>query len=245
MRAGMRMGGGGGVQFTPLTKMLLMFLVGLFIAQKVLESFVGFPMLATFGWMPFGQGFQPWQPFTGWFLNGSVMRAFFDWLFLFFILPAVEPMFTLERLKRFAFFTYFGSIIVGFLMLLTGIVHINGVWFGIEPFLAALLVLFGLSRPNATILLMFIIPIKAAWVAWGSGLLCLLNLLDGRSLDSAMWLAGWISGYIWLKGGMSGGLKKVLLRYKQRRIKQRLSTFDVIDGGKGWGNTPGGDDTVH
>ena len=86
MRAGMRMGGGGGVQFTPLTKMLLMFLVGLFIVQKVLESFVGFPMLATFGWMPFGQGFQPWQPFTGWFLNGSVMRAFFDWLFLFFIL---------------------------------------------------------------------------------------------------------------------------------------------------------------
>ena len=150
-----------------------------------------------------------------------------------------------ERLKRFAFFTYFGSIIVGFLMLLTGIVHINGVWFGIEPFLAALLVLFGLSRPNATILLMFIIPIKAAWVAWGSGLLCLLNLLDGRSLSSAMWLAGWLSGYIWLKGGMSGGLKKILLRYKQRRIKQRLSTFDVIDGGKGWGHTPGSDETIH
>ena len=160
MELRMRMGGGGGVQFTPLTKMLLMFLVGLFIAQKVLES-VGFPMLATFGWMPFGQG-QPWQPFTGWFLNGSVMRAFFDWLFLFFILPAVEPMFTLERLKRFAFFTYFGSIIVGFLMLLTDRSHQRRlVWH--RALLAALLVLFGLSRPNATILLMFIIPIKAAW----------------------------------------------------------------------------------
>ena len=45
MRAGMRMGGGGRVQFTPLTKMLLMFLVGLFIVQKVLESFVGFSCL--------------------------------------------------------------------------------------------------------------------------------------------------------------------------------------------------------
>ena len=32
--------------------------------------------------------------------------------------------------------------------------------------------------------------------------------------------------------------EEVLLRYKQRRIKQRLSTFDVIDGGKGWETHP-------
>ena len=188
MRQGMRMSGGG-LQFTPLTKLLLIVLIGLFMVQKILESWLGFPMLATFGWRPFGQGFEPWQPFTAFFLNGSVMRAFFDWLFLFFILPAVEPMFTQDRLRRFAISTYFGTIAIGFLMLLTGAVRNTGVWFGIEPFLAALLVIFGLSRPNATILLMFILPIKAAWVAWGSGLLCLLHLLDGRDLGSAMWLA--------------------------------------------------------
>ena len=244
MRQGMRMSGGG-LQFTPLTKMLLIVLIGIFIVQKVLESWLGFPMLATFGWLPFGQGFQPWQPFTAFFLNGGVTRAFFDWLFLFFILPAVEPMFTPDRLRRFALSTYFGTIIIGFLMLAVGAVRINGVWFGIEPFLAALLVVFGLSRPNATILLMFILPIKAAWVAWGSGLLCLLNLLDGRDLNSAMWLAGWISGYVWLRGGISQGLKRPFLRWKQAKVKKKLSTFDVIDGGKGWGNTPDSDDTIH
>ena len=120
-------------------------------------------------------------------------------------------------------------------MLLTGIVHINGVWFGIEPFLAALLVLFGLESAQRDHPVDVHHPHQGRLGGVGSGLLCLLNLLDGRSLDSAMWLAGWVSGYVWLKGGMSGGLKKVLLRYKQRRIKQRLSTFDVIDGGKGWG----------
>ena len=97
---------------------------------------------------------------------------------------------------------------------------------------------------------MFIIPIKAAWVAWGSGLLCLLNLLSDRDLNSAMWLAGWVSGYLWLKGGVGQGLKRPFLRWKQTKIKKKkkkkkLSTFDVIDGGKGWGNTPDGDDTVH
>ena len=244
MRQGMRMAGGG-IQFTPLTKLLLAVLVGLYIVQQLLESWLGFPMLATFGWRPFGQGFQPWQPFTAFFLNGEVTRAFFNWLFLFFILPAVEPMFTTERLGRFALFTYLGSIVVGFVLMLTGAVHLNNVWFGIEPFLAALLVIFGLSRPNATILLMFVIPIKAAWVAWGSGLLCLLHLLSDRDLGSAMWLAGWISGYMWLRGGIGQAFRRPFLRWQNARIKKKLSTFNVIEGGKGWGKTPDNDDTIH
>ncbi len=244
MRQGMRMSGGG-ISFTPLTKLLLTILVGLYITQQVLETWLGFPMLATFGWRPFGQGFQPWQPFTAFFLNGAVTRAFFDWLFLFFILPAIEPLFSVRRLSNLALFTYLGSVTVCFLLMLTGAVHINGVWFGIEPFLAALLVIFGLSRPNATILLMFIIPIKAAWVAWGSGLLCLLHLLSDRDMSSAMWLSGWISGYLWIRGGIELPLKRFWLRRKHTKIKKRLSTFDVIEGGKGWGSSSDGDDLVH
>jgi hypothetical protein len=111
--------------------------------------------------------------------------------------------------------------------------------------LAALLVIFGLSRPNATILLMFIIPIKAAWVAWGSGLLCLLHLLSDRDMSSAMWLSGWISGYLWIRGGIEQPLKRFWLRRKHTKIKKRLSTFDVIEGGKGWGSSSDGDDLVH
>ena len=244
MRRGMT-SAGGGISFTPLTKLLLSLLVGMYIVQQLLDSWLGFPMLETFGWRPFGMGFQPWQPFTAFFLNGDVTRAFFDWLFLFFILPAVEPMFSTERLKRFALFTYLGSITVGFMLMLTGAVHLNSVWFGIEPFLAALLVIFGLSRPNATILLMFIIPIKAAWVAWGSGLLCLLHLLADRDLSSAMWLSGWLSGYLWLRGGIAKVLRRPYLRWQNAKVKRKLSSFDVIEGGKGWGSTADDDDIVH
>ena len=50
MRQGMRMAGGG-LQFTPLSKLLLSILIGLYITQQVLESWLGFPMLATFGWL--------------------------------------------------------------------------------------------------------------------------------------------------------------------------------------------------
>jgi hypothetical protein len=141
--------------------------------------------------------------------------------------------------------TYLGSIVLGMVFLLTGMVHINnGVWFGIEPFLAGLLVIFGLSRPNAQILLFFVLPVRAAWVAWGSGLLCLLYLLSDRNLSSAMWAAGWISGFVWLRGGMQKTIKQQILRWKQRQLKQKLSRFDVIEGGQGWGSVSD-DDNVH
>jgi membrane associated rhomboid family serine protease len=242
MRQGMRMGGGGGLSFTPLTKSLLTTLVALYIGQLVIGAPVAMGLLA---WNPFGAGFQPWQPFTAFFLNGTPMRAFFDWLFLFFILPPVEQLFGRDKLFRFAVSTYLGSIVLGMVFLLTGMVHINnGVWFGIEPFLAGLLVIFGLSRPNAQILLFFVLPVRAAWVAWGSGLLCLLYLLSDRNLSSAMWAAGWISGFVWLRGGMQKTIKQQILRWKQRQLKQKLSRFDVIEGGQGWGSVSD-DDNVH
>lgn len=243
MRRGMQMTGGG-FQFTQLSKTVLMALVGLYVVQLLAESWIGLPVIATFAWLPFGAGFEPWQPFTAFFLNGSPTRAFFDWLFIFFILPAVEPLFTREQLKRFAGFTYLGCIVFGFALLLLGAVQVRGAWLGIEPILAGLLVLFGLSRPNATIYLMFIIPIKASWVAWGSGLLCLLNLLAERELGSAMWMGGWLCGYAWLRGGIMPTIRKTLLRYKHAQTKRKLAKFDVIEGGRGWG-TSGDDDLVH
>lgn len=243
MRRGMQISGGG-FQFTELSKSVLIALVSLYVIQLVAESWLGLPVLSTLAWLPFGAGFEPWQPFTAFFLNGSPTRAFFDWLFIFFILPAVEPLFTREQLKRFAVFSYLGCIVFGFAMLLIGAVQVRGAWLGIEPLLAGLLVLFGLSRPNATIYLMFIIPIKASWVAWGSGLLCLLNLLAERELGSAMWMGGWLCGYAWLRGGIMPTIRKTLLRYKHAQTKRKLAKFDVIEGGRGWGSS-GDDDLVH
>lgn len=236
---------GGGFQFTPLSRAVLIALVGIYVLQLFAESWMRLPVTQTLAWYPFGGGFEPWQPFTAFFLNGSPTRAFFAWLFLFFILPAVESMFSVEQLKRFAVFGYLGSIVFGFALLLVGAAeHRFGAWYGLEPLLAGLLVVFGLSRPNATILLMFIIPIKAAWVAWGSGLLCALNLLSDRDLGSAMHMGGWLCGYIWLKGGIMPTIRKTLLRLKHKQVKRKLSRFDVIEGGKGWGNS-GDDDMVH
>lgn len=242
---------GGGPSFTPLSKTILITLFALYVVQQLAERWMGLPVFQTLAWWPFRGGFQPWQPFTAFALNGGVLQAFFDWLFLFFLLPPLEQMFNKRQLMRAAISTYLGCIVLGMVLVVMGAVSVKGPWFGIQPFLAAMLVLFGLSRPNAQIYLFFVLPVKAAWVAWGSGLLCLLYLLSGRDLNSAMWAAGWISGYLWINGGIPRGWKKVVLKWKHQRLQKRLSRFDVIEGGKsdqprssGW-KPPGNDDIVH
>jgi membrane associated rhomboid family serine protease len=237
---------GGGVGFTPLSKLVLTTLLAIYVLQQVAQQWLKLPVIETLAWWPYGAGFQPWQPLTGWLLNGDVLRAFFDWLFLFFLLPPVEQMFSRKQLIRLTGFIVVGSAIMGLLLVTFGAVSIRTPWYGIEPLLAGLLVLFGLSRPNAQILLFFVLPVKASWVAYGSGLLCLLYLLSGRDLSSAMWAAGWLSAYLWMNGGVSRGLKKTWLKYKHQQLQRRLSRFDVIEGGRDQGWTPpGDDDNVH
>jgi membrane associated rhomboid family serine protease len=245
------MGGGSGPSFTPLSKLVLSTLLGLYILQLVCQRMLGLPVMELLAWQPFRGGFQPWQPITAWFLNGDPLRAFFDWLFLFFLLPMVESMYTRERLLRMAVTTLVGSVFFGLVMVLLGVVPAQQVWYGPEPWLTALLVVVGFTRPNTVFYLMFVLPIRAVWMAWGSGLMALLYLLYTRDMSSAMWLGGWICGYLWVQGGMPKGLKKWWLRQKAKKLEKRLSTFDVIEGGaentgkpRGW-KPPGSDDIIH
>ncbi len=245
------MGGGAGPSFTALSKVVLGCLLGLYILQLLAQNIMGLPVAQTLAWQPFRGGFQPWQPITAWFLNGDPIRAFFDWLFLFFLLPLVETMYTRERLVRMAVTTLVGSVLFGLVMVLLNVVPVQTIWYGPEPWLTALLVVVGLTRPNLTFYLMFVLPIRAAWMAWGSGMLALLFLLYSRDMSSAMWLGGWISGYAWVQGGMPKVVKKAWLRHKARKVEKRLSQFDVIEGGaentgkpRGW-KSPGEDDIVH
>jgi len=245
------MGGGAGPGFTPLSKMVLSTLLALYILQLICQNMLQLPVVQVLAWQPFRGGFQPWQPITAWFLNGTPLHAFFDWLFLFFLLPIVESMYTRQRLIRMAVTTLIGSVLFGLVMVLLKVVPTQTMWLGPEPWLTALVVVVGLTRPNMVFYLMFVLPIRASWMAWGSGLMALLYLLYTRDMNSAMWLGGWISGYVWVQGGMPKSLKKAYLRHKAKQVEKRLSTFDVLEGGaentgkpRGW-NPPGDDGNIH
>lgn len=236
-------GGGIGPVLTPFARTVLVALVGLFVFQLVVERWLGLPVLQTLAWWPFGTGmFRPWQVVTCYLLNGpGVLNAVFDWIFIFFLLPPVEQMYGRLAVIRMIGFTVILSAVVGLLFLVTGVVVSGGPWLGLNPLLTALLVLFGLARPNAQILLFFVLPIKAGWVAWGSGLLALLNLLAERNLESALWATGWLGGYLWIQMQGPGGVRRPLLKLRQHLLQRKLKRFEVLDGGQ----EPGGDDWVH
>ena len=227
-----------GLQTTPFTKQVLITLFGLYVGQLLIKNWIGLPVIRTFGWHGAETGlFRPWQPITAYLLNGpSVMQAFFDWLVLFFFLPAVQNTLGKKGVIRLSLFVVGTSAVLGFVLNQMGAVTQGGTgpFMGLNPLITAMIVVFGLTRPNAQILLFFVLPIRAAWIAWGTGLLAFLNFLAGRDLQSTLWLTGWLGAYFWLSRGEQGGklLRKSILRWKQRKIQQRLQKFEVIPGGK-------------
>ena len=254
MRGGpVRMSFGSGM--TPLTKQVLIFLVALYVTQLVAESWIGLPVTVWLGWSPFGGGlFQPWQPLTHWLVGASdPLRPLFSWIAIYFFLPPAERTLGRAGLRRLAVGVIVACAVIGLAFDALGITHSVGIYLGIEPLVAALLVVFGLAHPGASILLFFVLPIKAIWIAWGTGLISLMYFLasirEGGSLPAALALTAWATAYAWVQLHDRGGLRKLLLRKKQRNLQRRLRRFEVHEGGgerstpRGWGHDPNqGDD---
>lgn len=266
MRGSQMAPGGFSFDVTELTRKVLIALVALYVVQLLLIEWLGLPLYQYLGWwwQPAG-AFYPWQIGTAYLLNGpGPLAAFFDWLAIFFFLGPVERAIGRKGLLRAMALTVAVSAVLGFIMLATGAVTARGVFIGLNPMITALIVVFGLTNPNANILLFFVLPIKAAWIAWGSGLFALLNFLAYRDLNSALWLTGWIGGWLFMESTRRGGLKGMLPqrmasseRTKNRKKDPRRQAaergLEIIEGGgeppqngtsssPGWWNSKDEDD---
>jgi len=149
-----------------------------------------------------------------------------------FFMPPAEQTYKKRGLLRIFTLSAGLSIAFGALCMVTGIVN-TGVVYGLEAFIGALLAVFCFTRPNATILLFFILPIKAEWIGWFSGLISFLFLIAGRDLGSAIHLAGWTAGLVFLAMKRKGPLKEVYKKtLGRRRAAKKPFDFKVFEGGK-------------
>ncbi len=224
---------GFGIEFTELTKRALIVLISAYIVELVLlywfqVDLSGWVFLNRIG----GGHWWPWQPATALLFNSpGVIDAALDWLILLFFLGPVERLMGKRRMLVGL------AISAAVAALFTSVADIAGAvaspvpFTGLNPLITALVVFFGLTLPNATIRLMFVLPIKAAWVAWGSGVLALLYFLAQRDLGSAMLLGGWIGAFAYMRIGPDQW-KKLVLRWKARNVEKELERFTVIDGGR-------------
>jgi membrane associated rhomboid family serine protease len=168
------------------------------------------------------------------FLNGPTpLAAFFDWLFLFFIMGPVETLMGTRRFLRGAAFAAGVALVLTILLDAVGLLGLARPEFyvGLNPVLLARLVFFGLAMPNAQILLFFVLPVRASWVAWVSGLLALLFFLYTPTISTSMALGGWSGAWLWSSSG-SGSFRRVVLRFRKAKLEQELQRFEVLPGGK-------------
>jgi hypothetical protein len=227
-----------GPAWTPLVRAVLAALVGLYVLQLLVEHWAGVPVTARLAWWGPGSGlFQPWQPVTSFLLNGpDPVGAVISWVVLWFFLPPAEGFLGRRRLLGLLALSWVGAVGATLPLQLAGVIQGGGPYLGIHCFLTALLVVFGLSVPDARILLFFVIPVRASWVAWGTGLVSLLFFLYSRALGSSIAFFGWAAAVAWMLG--AGRVDRWLGRFRRRRPARR---FGVIEGQRGRG--PG--DWVH
>ena len=242
--------GSMGSQLTPFAKKVLIVLIGLYVVQVfALKPYELTPadnpirpegVTWLYLWDLDSGHWRPWQPFTAVFMNAGVLAAALDWLMVFFFLGSVERIVGTKRVIKSLLWTALISVVfahaaMGLVGALESNATLEAPFRGLEPFLLSLLVIFGLAQPNAQILLFFVLPIRASWVAWVSGLLALLFFITKTTMGSSLVVGGWLSGYLFVKSGF-GNTKRFFERYrllrKKKKLEKELAKFTVLDGGK-------------
>jgi hypothetical protein len=215
----------------PWMRTLLMALFGLFVLEVVLR-FGGLD-LSFLGWFPLGLSFEGWQPLTHFLVfgpgAGSVYQVLLGLLILYFTLPAMGATLTQRQLAGAAGTIAVVAAAVAFLADLLGLVH--GPAFGWISVSIGLIVLFGLARPTATILLFFVLPVSGKVIVWGTLGIDVLVYLAEPTLGTAEGVGAWVGAVGWWQL-MGPGAKRRVLKAKKAHIEKELRRFEVIEGGR-------------
>ena len=182
----------------PITQALLLINVGIFCLQFLL----GYWFQGLFALWPWGNGFLPWQVVTYAFLHdpSNFFHLFFNMLGLWMFGSELERVWGPKRYLQF----YFASLVTaGFTQLaLAALIGSGNPTVGASGALFGLLLAFGMTFPNRTIMPLFPpIPMKAkVFVAVFGALELLLGVMDPRSgVAHFAHLGGMVGGFLMIQ----------------------------------------------
>jgi membrane associated rhomboid family serine protease len=180
----------------PITQALLLLNVGFFC----LQFFVGGLLVRFFALWPLGDGFLPWQVFSYSFLHGGIGHLFFNMLGLWMFGAELERLWGPKRFMQFYAASVLAAAVMQLLMaVLTGSPNYT---VGASGGLFGLLLAFGMTYPNRTIMPLFPpIPMKAkVFVAIYGGLELLLGVTGTASgIAHFAHLGGMLGGYLMIR----------------------------------------------
>ena len=226
---------GFGTNLTRLGKRLLILYGVIYVAELLLEHWFKVPVVAFLQLYPFSsENFHFWQIVTHPFIHNprAPIGFLINCLVLYFFAAPVEFALGSGRFLALFYLAALGGAMCG--LAFSGVAGFNAPFMGMLPGLLALIVVFGLLNPEATILLMFILPVKAKYISYGTAGITLLTFLAKANPYGAYHLGGVLFGFLYFKSpGTFIDPRLIHLKYLQWRLQRRKSRFRVIDGSKG------------
>ncbi len=225
---------GFGSQLTPIGKRLLILYSVIYVLELFCEHWFNMPFVVYLKLYPLNSsGFHVWQILTHPFLHNpnAPIGFLINCLVFYFFAGPVEQALGTRRFLYLFYLAALGGALCGLAFSLVS--GFNSAFLGMMPSLLTLIVVFGLLNPEATILLMFILPIKAKFISYGTVIVTLLTFLAKVNPHGAYHLGGILFGYVYFQGPRYlFDPNLIRLRYMEWQMKRRRSRFTVVDGSK-------------
>jgi membrane associated rhomboid family serine protease len=226
-----RMSYGFGSKLTLLGKRLLLIYGVIYVLELLFEHWFRIPVISALKLYPFKHSsFHVWQLFTHPFIHNpqSPISFLISCIVFYFFAAPVENAFGPKRFLILFYSSAVGATLCG--LAFGGVVGFNTPFLGMMPSLLSLIVIFGLLNPEATILLMFVLPIKAKYLSYGTIIITFLTFLAKANPHGAYHLGGILFGYLYFRGlGNLVDPKLIYLKYNAWQLKKKRSRFKVID----------------
>lgn len=223
---------GSGASLTRVGKIMLIVYAAVYVLTLIGEQWLGIPIYGLLALSLPGSGnFHLWQLITHPVIHhpASPIGFLIDCVVFYFFAGTVESALGTRRFLHIYMLAAVGGAVAG--LLFGSLAAAAAPFAGMMPSLLALIVVFGLLQPEATILLLFVLPVKAKYISYGTVIVTALTFLARTNPHGAYHLGG--IGLAWLVfRSPSHWLSADYWRWKafEHRQKKRRGKFSVIDG---------------
>jgi membrane associated rhomboid family serine protease len=223
---------GSGHSLTAVGKAMLIVYAAVYVLVLIGQQWLGLPVFRMLALSPLNSGhFQVWQLLTHPLIHnpGSPIGFLIDCVVFYFFAGTIEAALGTRGFLMLYAAAALGGAIAG--LLFSGLASFSAPYAGMLPSLLALIVVFGLLRPESTILLMFVLPIKAKYISYGTVIVTALTFLAQTNPYGAYHLGGIGLGWLYFRSPTpwldANWWRWKYFEYSQKR---RRAKFTVIDG---------------
>lgn len=211
-----------GGPLSPGVRNLLFANVGVFVFQVIAGYLAHVRLETLFGLVPYDvvHHLFLWQMVTYLFLHGGFLHILFNMLALWMFGTELEWLWGTTRFLRFYFITGVGAALCSIVVSPNSSIPIIGASGAIYGLLAA----YGLLFPDRTLLLYFVIPIKAKYFVLILGAITFWSSLTatGGGIAHVAHLGGMLFGWLYLRGlPFRGGFHNPIPEWLERKRQER------------------------